>query len=174
VPDTWDQQTGEIWQQQLARIGIRLRLHLVTYATYLAESTRRRGAVMGKTGWNADFPDPSNFFEPILATAAIQDEGSENVAFFSSADLDAVLARAHGEADPERRKADYERAETIVRDEAPWIPTFGNRRFEIWQPCLHGYVEHQVIQARFNDVWLDRRPAPLAAREALTHPMAGQ
>jgi ABC-type dipeptide/oligopeptide/nickel transport system permease subunit/ABC-type transport system substrate-binding protein len=156
VPDTWDQQTGEIWQQQLARIGIRIRLHLVTYATFLAESTRRRGAVMGKTGWNADFPDPSNFFEPILATTAIQDEGSENVAFFSSAELDGLLARAHAETDPERRKADYERAEAIVRDEAPWIPTFGNRRFEIWQPCLHGYVEHAVIPARFNDVWLDR------------------
>ena len=174
VPDTWDQQTGEIWQQQLARIGIRLRLHLVTYATYLAETARRRGAVMGKTGWNADFPDPSNFFEPILSTASIQDEGSENAAFFSSAELDAVLARAHGEADPERRKADYERAEEIVRDEAPWIPTFGNRRFELWQPCLHGYVEHPVIPARFNDVWLDRRPAKVAAREALTHPVAAR
>ena len=174
VPDTWDQQTGEIWQQQLARIGIRLRLHLVTYATFQAETTRRRGAVMGKTGWNADFPDPSNFFEPILTTASIQDEGSENAAFFSNAELDGVLARAHGEADPERRKADYERAETIVRDEAPWIPTFGNRRFELWQPCLHGYAEHPVIPARFNDVWLDRRPAPLAAREALTHPTAAR
>ncbi len=172
VPDTWDQQTGEIWQQQLARIGIRLRLHLVTFATFQAESTRRRGAQMGKAGWNADFPDPSNFFEPILATSAIQDEGSENVAFFSSAELDALLLRAHGETDPERRRADYERAETIVRDEAPWIPTYGNRRFEIWQPCLHGYVEHAVIHARFNDVWLDRRPAPLALREALAHPLA--
>jgi ABC-type dipeptide/oligopeptide/nickel transport system permease subunit/ABC-type transport system substrate-binding protein len=172
VPDTWDQQTGEIWQQQLARIGIRLRLHLVTYATFQAETTRRHGAAMGKAGWNADFPDPSNFFEPILATSAIQDEGSENVAFFSNGELDAVLARAHGDADPERRKAGYERAESIVRDEAPWIPTFGNRRFEIWQPCLHGYVQHAAIQARFNDVWLDRRPAPIAAREALTHPMA--
>ena len=174
VPDTWDQQTGEIWQQQLARIGIRIRLHLVTFATFQAESTRRHGAMMGKTGWNADFPDPSNFFEPILATSAIQDEGSENVAFFSNKDLDAVLARAHGETDPHVRQADYERAEAIVRDEAPWIPTFGNRRFEIWQPCLHGYVEHPVIQARFNDVWLDRRPAEVAARDALTHPTAAR
>ncbi len=174
VPDTWDQQTGEIWQQQLARIGIRIRLHLVTYATFLAESTRRGGAVMGKTGWNADFPDPSNFFEPILATLAIQDEGSENVAFFSNAELDGLLARAHAEADPERRQADYERAEAIVRDEAPWIPTFGNRRFEIWQPCLHGYAEHAVLHARFNDVWLDRSPAPIAVATPLPPAAGGQ
>jgi len=174
VPDTWDQQTGEIWQQQLARIGIRIRLHLVTYATYLAESTRRRSARMGKTGWNADFPDPSNFFEPILATAAIQDEGSENVAFFSNAELDGLLVQAHTEADPARRKADYERAEAIVRDEAPWIPTFGNRRFEIWQPCLHGYAEHAVIHARFNEVWLDRSPAPITAAAPLPAPEGGR
>ena len=65
-----------------------------------------------------------------------------------------------------------ERAEAIVRDEAPWIPTFGNRRFEIWQPCLHGYAAHAVIHARFNDVWLDRRPAPSAAAAPL-YPSVG-
>jgi ABC-type dipeptide/oligopeptide/nickel transport system permease subunit/ABC-type transport system substrate-binding protein len=163
VPDTWDQQTGEIWQQQLARIGIRLRLRLVTYAAFLAETGRRRAVPMGKAGWNADFPDASNFFEPILATAAIDDEGSENAAFFSSPALDALLARAHGEPDPERRAALYEDAETLVRDEAPWIPTFGVLRFEIWQPRLRGHVRQAVIQARFDQVWIDEGEGPSAA-----------
>ena len=46
------------------------------YATFLAESQRRRTAQMGKAGWSADFPDPSNFFEPILASAAIEDDSN--------------------------------------------------------------------------------------------------
>jgi ABC-type dipeptide/oligopeptide/nickel transport system permease subunit/ABC-type transport system substrate-binding protein len=170
VPDTWDQQTGEIWQQQLARIGLRVRLRLVTYATFLAETTRRRTAAMGKTGWDADFPDPSNFFEPILATSAIADEGSENVAFFSHAELDALLARAHADPDPDRRAAAYERAEEIIRDEAPWIPTYGTRRFELWQPCLHGYAPSKSAE-RFTDVWLARSSSPPAALGA---PLGGR
>ncbi|MFO0757647.1 MAG: ABC transporter substrate-binding protein [Byssovorax sp.] len=160
VPDTWDQQSAEIWQQQLARIGIRLRLRLVTYAAFLAESGRRRAVPMGKAGWNADFPDASNFFEPILSTEAIADDGSENCAFFSSPAFDALLARAHGEPDPERRAALYEEAEAMIRDEAPWIPTFGVQRFEIWQPRLRGHRPQAVIQARFDQVWLDDGDRP--------------
>lgn len=156
IADTSDQQHAEIWQQQLARIGIRIRLRLVSWASFLAEVQRRHTARMGNTGWAADYPDPSNFFEPTLASAVIQDEGSENVAFFSNKELDALLAAAHKEPDQDKRYAMYERAEEIVRDEAPWVPTFNSRTFEIWQPWVRGYVPHAVIRGRFNDVWIDR------------------
>jgi ABC-type dipeptide/oligopeptide/nickel transport system permease subunit/ABC-type transport system substrate-binding protein len=163
VPDTGDQADGEIWQQQLGRIGIRLRLRLVTYAAFLTEVGRRRTAPMGKAGWTADFPDASDFFEPILSTEAIQEEGSNNTSFFSSAELDALLLRAHSDPDLERRFAAYERAEEIIRDEAPWVPAHAKRVFEIWQPCLRGYQPHPMILARFNDVWLDRSAGSAAA-----------
>jgi ABC-type dipeptide/oligopeptide/nickel transport system permease subunit/ABC-type transport system substrate-binding protein len=173
ISDTGDQQQAEVWQQQLARVGLRVRLRLVTYATFLAETQRRRTAQMGRAGWNADFPDPSNFFEPTLASAAIEDEGSENVSFFSSAELDGVLAKAHGEADPARRAALYERAEEIVRDEAPWIPTLATRSFEIWQPALHGYAAHPVVRERFTDAWLDRGEGAALAALGLPVPLLG-
>lgn len=156
IPDTSDQQMAEIWQQQLAHIGVRVRLRLVTYGTFLAEVGRRRVSPMGRAGWSADFPDPSNFFESLLSTAAIQDEGSQNPSFFSSPELDALLARAHGDPDPDRRAAAYERAEAIVRDEAPWIPLFVRRGFEVWQPWLEGYMPGGVVAERFNEVWLSR------------------
>ncbi len=163
IPDTGDQAYAEIWQQQLARVGLRVRLRLVTYASFLAESQRRHTAAMGRSGWSADYPDPGNFFEPLLSTASIQDEGSDNVSFFSSPELDGILSRAHGEPDRGRRDALYLRAEEIVRDEAPWIPTHGTRTYELWQPHVHGYPPHPVLQQRFAGVWLDRGgPSPLA------------
>jgi ABC-type oligopeptide transport system substrate-binding subunit len=160
IPDTGDQQVAEVWQQQLARVGLRLRLRLLTYAAFQAESGRRRAAPMGRAGWSADYPDASDFFEPILTTAAIQDEGSDNLAFFSDPELDALLARAHGERDPATRDALYLRAEEIVRDEVPWVPTYGTRSYEIWQPHVHGYAPHAVIRQRFADVWIDRGDPP--------------
>jgi ABC-type transport system substrate-binding protein len=166
VADTGDQQQAEVWQQQLAQIGLRIRLRLVTWATFLAEVQRRKQTPMGNTGWSADFPDPSNFFEPILSTEAIQDEASQNVAFFSNAELDALLARAHKEPDERVRLAAYERAEAMVRDEAPWIPTLTPRTFEIWHPWVRGYRPHAVVRGLFNEVWIDRgeaRPTALVA-----------
>jgi len=161
---------------QLARIGLKVRLRLVTFASFLAESQRRGAAAMGRSGWSADYPDPSNFFEPILSTEAIQDEDSNNVSFFSNTELDRVLARAHRETDPEQRNALYLRAEEIVRDEAPWIPTHGTRVHELWQPYVHGYVPHPFLKQRFADVWIDHGEpnGPLAslARAPKTGPLA--
>ena len=178
VPDSLEQGAAEVFQQQLAAVGIRVRLRLVSYATYLAEIARRRTTPMGWVGWGADFPDPSNFFEPTLSTQAIQDEGSQNYAFFSDAAFDEALAAARGEQDRDRRFAHYARAEAIVRDLAPWVPTYTSRVFELWHPYVRGYERYAVISPRFNDVWIDPEAraarAPLAAAGLLlSRPLSG-
>lgn len=156
VPDTFDQAAAEIFQQQLARIGIRIRLRLVSYASYLAEVTRRRTVTMGWTGWHADFPDPANFFVPILTTSAIQEEGSQNHAFFSNPELDRVVAQAQVEQDVAERMRLYQRAEQIVHEQAPWIPVYMARSFELWHPYVMGYEPHPVVPQRFTETWLFR------------------
>jgi len=155
VPDSFEQQAAEVYAQQLAKIGLRIRIKLAPFASYLAEVSRRRASPMGWTGWTADFPDPSNFFEPTLSSKAIQDEGSQNVAFFSNEELDRVLARAHTERDRARRMELYERAEEIVRDLAPWIPATVSRALEVRQPYVHGYAAHPILPAQLAEVWLD-------------------
>lgn len=153
--DTFEQQAGEIFAQQLARIGLRIRLRLTSYATYLAEVSRRRTTPMGWAGWKADFPDASNFFEPTLSSRAIDDEHSQNYAFFANRELDDVLDAAAKERDPRARMRHFLRAEEIVRDEAPWAPTYSQRVFELWQPYVRGYVPHPIVPQRFRDVWID-------------------
>ncbi len=167
VPDSFQQQEAEVYAQQLAKIGIRLRLRLVPFASYLAEVSRRRTTVMGSTGWGADFPDPSNFFESVLSSKAIHDEGSLNVAFFSNAELDRVLAEAHAEGSHASRMALYERAEEIVRDLAPWVPATVSRSLEVRQPYVHGYAPHPILPVPLADVWLDPggRAGSTAARD---------
>ena len=54
---------------------------------------------MGYAGWSIDFPDASDFFEPILSTEAILDEDSQNMAFYSNPEFDQVLKKAHHELD---------------------------------------------------------------------------
>ncbi|MBI4701719.1 MAG: ABC transporter permease subunit [Deltaproteobacteria bacterium] len=158
VPDTFDQHAAEIFQQQLAKVGIRIRLRLLSYAAYLAETQRRRRCPMGWTAWGADFPDPSNFFEPILTSGAIREEGSQNIAFFSHAELDAVVSRAQHEQDRTRRMALYERAEEIVRDEAPWIPLYATRYLELWHPYVMGYEPHPILPMKFDRIWMAGAP----------------
>jgi ABC-type transport system substrate-binding protein len=154
IPDTFEQAAGEVLQQQLARVGLRIRLRLVSWASGLALTTKPGQVAMGWRGWGADFPDPSNFFEPILVTAAIQPEGSQNVSFFSHPELDRVVAEAHRETDWTRRMQLYQRAEEIVRDEAPLVPFYWSRQLQLHQPRVRGYRPHPVMRLHFRDVWL--------------------
>ncbi|WP_437803276.1 ABC transporter substrate-binding protein [Sorangium sp. So ce693] len=162
VPDTLEQAIGEIVQQQLARIGLRVRLRLVSWATYLAEASRRRAVPMGWVGWQADFPDPASVFEPTLSTRAIRDEGSQNYAFFSDEELDRTLDAAHAEQDRARRLALYDRAERIVRDRAPWVPTYTARQLELWHPYVRGHEGAAALTSRLHEVWLDPSARPSA------------
>lgn len=162
VPDSFEQMAAEVYAQQLARIGLRIRIKLAPFASYLAQVSRRRTSAMGWTGWGADFPDPSNFFEPTLSSRALQDEGSQNVAFFSNAELDRLLEEAHRERDRARRMGLYERAEEIVHEQAPWVPTTNSRTPELWHPYVRGYAVHPVLPPRLWEVWLDRAAATAA------------
>ena len=172
VPDSFDQAAAEVFQQQLAAVGIRIRLRLVSYATWLAEVSRRKTATMGWTSWQADFPDPSSFFNPILTTEAIQDDGSQNPAFFSNRELDQLVQRADHEQRWDERMRLYLRAEQIVRDEAPWIPVYAARSFELSHPYVMGYAPNPVVDQRFTDTWL-YRPSPTEAAGSSGPPAAG-
>lgn len=166
--DSFDLQFAEVVQQQLARIGIRIRLKALSWPAYLAQIGRRRTVRMGAAGWTADFDDPSDFYEPLFATKSIQDENSQNYAFFSNAELDATIERGRREVDPAARKAIYRRAEEIVRDEAPWAIGYGYRRFEVWQGYVRGYRPHPFAQQDVGFLWLDlaQRQAHSASRGA--------
>lgn len=153
--ESFGQQAGEIYQQQLAKIGIDIRLELVGWPTFLAKTSRRNMARIGTAGWHADFPDASDFFEPILSSAAIQEEESQNAAFFSNRELDRLLVKARRETDPRARDRMYRRAEEIVASEAPWAVGYSYRYFELWHPYVHGYRPHPVISQDVRRMWFD-------------------
>jgi ABC-type transport system substrate-binding protein/ABC-type dipeptide/oligopeptide/nickel transport system permease subunit len=161
VPDSFEQQSAEVYQQQLARVGLRIRLRLVSYATYLVESQRRRASAMGWAGWHADYPDPLSFFDPNLVSASIG-EVSQNQAFFSDARLDQAIDQARSELDPGRRAALFAEAESIVHEEAPWVPTTNPRVYELRQPWVAGYRPNPLGTLELDRVWL--RPRGEAAR----------
>lgn len=158
VPNSFSQSTGEIIQQQLAGIGIDIRLELVSFSELLTKAGTRGAAQMGWRGWGATYPDGAYFFEPILTTAAIRDTNSQNVSFYSNPELDALLLKARSETDDERRFALLNRAEEIVRDDAPWVPLYGTRALRIWRTRVRNFHPYPFVPLQLNDVWLQGAP----------------
>lgn len=68
-------------------------------------------------GWVADYPGPNDFLGILLGTGS-----SNNYGGWSSPAFDAAIADALETADPDEARAAFDRAEEIVRDEAPVVP----------------------------------------------------
>ncbi len=150
------EKTGQLVQQQLSRIGIRIELRLVSWATYLSLSQRQGAVTMSPQGWQQDFPDPSGVLDPLFSSTSINATESSNSAFYRNPTLDGLLARAHTEFDPQRRSAIYGECNRILADDAPWAFTTSLHAFEVRQPHVRGYAPHPVHSFNFSRTWLDR------------------
>ena len=149
-------EAGQVVQQQLARIGIRTELRLVSWASYLALTQRRNTTALSPQAWQQDYPDASSFFEPLFGSAAINDTESSNSAFYKNPALDSLLIKARREFDPNRRREIYREANRIVRDDAPWAFEYSVHYFELTQPYVRGYKPHPIWNYHFARVWRDR------------------
>jgi ABC-type transport system substrate-binding protein len=148
--------TVQLLAQDLAKIGIRLDVQVVNYPSYLAITHRRGKAAMTQYGWQQDYPDPSDFLDPLFHSRAINDEDTNNLAFYKNPRLDALLDRAKRELDPAARQRLYDEAQEIVCDEAPWAFTYYYRWYDAHQPYVRGYKPHSVWTHHVSFSWLDR------------------
>jgi peptide/nickel transport system substrate-binding protein len=146
---------AQLWQQDLARIGIEVLLRQVSFATYLQQTGKPRTVQAFTSAWHMDFPDPSNILDVLFNSRAIRPENSENRAFYRNPELDAILDRARAEVDPEVRLDLYRRANAIVTRDAPWAFLYTPLEMEVWQPYVKGYRPHPIWSNDYRQVWLD-------------------
>lgn len=164
---------GELIQNDLGRIGIRVELKPVAFPVYLRETGRERTAQALYGGWSMDFPDPATFMDPLFHSRAATATDAQNKSFYRNPELDALLDRARSEIDRERRVAAYREANRIVTRDAPWAFVSSSIRLEAWQPYVRGYRIHLVWSECFRDVWLDLPRKRVAARYTRRGRLAG-
>jgi ABC-type transport system substrate-binding protein len=159
--------TAQLLQQDLAKIGIRLELRLVSWPAFLSLQQRPGGAALSQANWEMDYPDPSSLFDPLFTTDSIGPESSYNTAFYSNPRFDELVGRARRETDAEKRGALYREANEILCDEAPWAFAFAYHFYDVRQPYVRGFKPHPVWPMDVSRVWLDR------AEEAPLRPVGG-
>jgi ABC-type transport system substrate-binding protein len=143
---------GQSIQQDLAEVGIAVRIKALAWAAYL-EAVRQRGQVpLFSLGWEADFPDPANFLEVLLHSRNI---GSNNNSEYSSAAFDALIDRAEATVDRARRVALLQEAERLAVADAPWVFMYHPVTYEVVHARVHDYRLHPFRPPRLERVWLD-------------------
>ncbi len=155
--------TAQLVQQDLAKIGVRVEIRLMSTPTWSAFTRRRGKSAFSEGSWQMDFPDPSNFFEPLFSGGSINDEDTSNTAFYRNARVDALLDRAHGELDGNARAALFDEVNATICDDAPWAFTHNTRGYVVSQPYVRGYKMHPTLNQNVAAVWLDRESERRAA-----------
>ncbi|MBY3136407.1 ABC transporter substrate-binding protein [Rhizobium laguerreae] len=120
-------------QQDLAAVGVKAEVRALAQATVISAGGTEGEAPMiwsGGMAWIADFPDPSNFYGPILGCAGAV-PGGWNWSWYCNADLDKRAVAADSMSDPAKvaeRTAAWGKIFTDIMADAPWIPVINERR----------------------------------------------
>jgi len=130
-------------QQDLAAVGIRVSLKTLDQANVIAAGGSPNTAPMiwsGGMAWIADFPDPSDFYGPILGCGgAVQ--GGWNWSWYCNKDREAEAQKADSIIDPAKQNERYEMWKQIfvkIMDDAPWAPVFDEVRYTYHTPRIAG------------------------------------
>ncbi|RIY02489.1 ABC transporter substrate-binding protein [Aureimonas flava] len=130
-------------QQDLAAVGIKASIQSLAQANVIAAGGSAEGAPMiwsGGMAWIADFPDPSNFYGPILGCAGAAD-GGWNWAKYCNEALDRKAADADAMVDPAKaaeRAAAWGEVYRQVMADAPWVPVFNEKRYTMRSARMGG------------------------------------
>ncbi|QEW18380.1 Hemin-binding lipoprotein [Marinibacterium anthonyi] len=148
-------------QQDLKAIGITAEIRALASANVIEAGGAGEAPMIwsGGMAWIADFPDPSNFYGPILGCAGAGD-GGWNWSKFCDEDIDAMAVKADSfsdPSDPERLKM-WSDVYMKVMDEAPWVPVFNEQRYTMKSTRMGGddalYVDPVSIPINYDYVYV--------------------
>ncbi len=151
-------------QQDLSQIGIRAEIQSLAQANVIAAGGEKDAEPMiwsGGMAWIADFPDPSNFYGPILGCAGAV-PGGWNWSWYCNEELDKRATEADSIVDParqEERSQMWSKIYTDIMADAPWVPVFNEQRFTMKSPRMGGadnlYVDPVHIPINYDYVYVN-------------------
>ncbi len=148
-------------QQDLSEIGLKASIKSLAQANVIEAGGAGTAPMIwsGGMAWIADFPDPSNFYGPILGCAGAVEGGWNWSKYCNEAvDADAVKADSFNDpADPARLALWSEVYQKVMAD-APWVPVFNEERYTMKSERMGGadnlYVDPVSIPVNYDYVYV--------------------
>ena len=133
---------AQSFQQDLAAVGIKAEIKALAQATVIDAGGQGTAPMLwsGGMAWIADYPDPSNFYGPILGCGGAV-PGGWNWAKYCNKEIDALAAKADGMAAADQAEARIDLWRQIynkIMDDAPWVPVMNEVRFAMHSARIGG------------------------------------
>ena len=144
---------AEMIQQDLKNIGVEAQVVSYEWGTYL-KKTRDGEHQTVLLGWTGDNGDPDNFLGTLLSCAAART--GNNRALWCDPEFDKLITDARRISDHARRVAMYERAQEIVKEQAPWLTIAHSIRYQPHRNEVKGLKIDPFGNIYFSGVYLDK------------------
>lgn len=106
--------------RQFAKIDIQLVIRATDFNRF--QDKIRKGAVqLYYLGWNADYPDPENFFFLLNGPEGKVHQGGENASNYENAEFDRLFTRMKAMDNTPERLDIIRRMNHILHHDAPWV-----------------------------------------------------
>ena len=123
------------YRKQFTRLGIQLVVRSTDYNRF-QDKMLKGNAQLFEWGWNADYPDPENFFFLLYGPNKKVGSNGENAANYENPAFDRLFERMKEMDNGPARQAVIDEMVRITREDAPWVFAFYPKSFGL----RHGWV----------------------------------
>lgn len=149
------------YTKQLDKLGIELVVRATDYNRF-QEKMLKGTAQMFSWGWNADYPDPENFYFLLFGPNGKVENRGENAANFSNSEFDVLFEDMKNLPNGAARQQVIDRMNDILREQAPWMFGFFPKSFSLHHDWYNNALPHQMAN---NTLKYKRIDAPRRAAE---------
>ncbi len=123
-------------RKQFDKIGVQLDVRSTDYNRF-QDKIRRGDTQMFYFGWNADYPDPENFFFLLHGPQGKVKFGGENASNYSNAEYDRLFERMKNMENGPDRQAIIDRMQEVLRRDSPWLWGYHPKNYVLQHSWLH-------------------------------------
>jgi oligopeptide transport system substrate-binding protein len=116
--------------KQFKKLDIQLVIRATDYNRF-QDKMLRGNAQIFEWGWNADYPDPENFFFLLYGPNAKAGKNGENAANYSNAEFDRLFTKMKGMPNGTERQQIIDQMTDLLRVDAPWLFGFHPKGFSL-------------------------------------------
>ena len=150
------------YRKQFAKLGIKLVIRPTDYNRF-QEKMRNGHGQLFLWGWNADYPDPENFFFLLYGANGKVKFGGENAVNYHNPEFDRLFEQMRHMDNGLQRLKIIHTMQEIIRNDAPWVFGFHPKSFSLFHRWYKNVKPNLMANNRLkytrieNDVRAEKR-----------------
>ena len=126
----------DMWRQHL---GLEVEIQQVEFASFISDIDRGLYGFFS-LGWSLDYPDPHNVLDYKFYSASLGNDVQ-----LDDEEIDALLEQARYSLDQELRTSIYQQVDTMLVEQAVWIPLYYSVAHELIKPYVQNYEPTRMV-----------------------------